>query len=283
MPAIIESRKLSFGYGQRTLFDSLSFAVESGDMVALLGANGVGKTTLLNMVAGLLRSVSGDVLVNGRLVTDWPRRDLSRFVALVPQQLDVPFSFRVEEIVSQGRAPHLGRFGTFSSHDHMVVRQAMEAVDATDLRDRVYSDLSGGEKQRVKIAIGLAQEPQVMLLDEPTQHLDIGRQIEVVRLLKKLNAGGITVLAAIHDLSIVRDNFARAIMLTNASCECGTTAEMLRPELLERAFGVDATTLPNYHHGQLPSVALEDEPSRDCRQATPRKKSGRHSYLPRGR
>src|SRR3954469_11819219 len=117
MPAIMEAQQLGFKYGQHTIFEQLDFHLQPGEMVALLGANGVGKTTLLNLFAGLLKPSAGRVLVNGREVGDWNRRELARFVALVPQQLDVPFSFRVEEIIAQGRVPYLGRFGMLSPTD----------------------------------------------------------------------------------------------------------------------------------------------------------------------
>ena len=263
MASIIQSNQLGFHYGRRHIFKDLSFAVEAGDMVALLGANGVGKTTLLNTVAGLLHADAGAITVDGTNVANWERRELSRFVALVPQTLEIPFSFRVDEVVAQGRVPYLGKFGAMSAHDRDVVEHAMEAVDVVSLRDRVYSELSGGERQRVKIAIGLAQQPRVMLLDEPTQHLDIGRQVEVVNLLKRLNQTGITIFAAIHDLSIVRDNFRRAVLLMNQSCVAGPTAEVMQPPILEEAFRVDAAVVRAYC--QPETSAAEVDPKRECR------------------
>ena len=273
MASIIHSNQLGFHYGRRSLFNGLSFSVESGGMVALLGANGIGKTTLLNIIAGLLKADSGSIMIDSRDTADWQRRELSRFVALVPQHLDVPFSFSVEEIVSQGRVPYLGRFGAMSTHDRDIVERSMAAVDVTDFCDRIYSELSGGERQRVKIAIGLAQEPRIMLLDEPTQHLDIGRQIEVLNLLKKLNQGGITIFAAIHDLSIVRDNFNQAILLMNQSCIAGSSAEIMQPALLEEAFGVEAAAVKSYCETgtSAPALAVPEE-QRDCRQPRPERR-----------
>jgi iron complex transport system ATP-binding protein len=123
----------------------------------------------------------------------------------------------------------------------------MEAVDITVLRHRVYSELSGGERQRVKIAIGLAQQPKLMLLDEPTQHLDVGRQIELIALLHRLNDRGITILAAVHDLTLVAENFSSVILLTpEPAWIAGAAAEVLRPDLLERAFSVGRSSLAQY-------------------------------------
>ncbi len=121
----------------------------------------------------------------------------------------------MEEIVAQGRVPYQPLFGaSTTADDHEAVESAMEAVDIVGLRHRVYSELSGGERQRVKIAIGLAQQPKLMLLDEPTQHLDVGRQIELIALLRQLNQRGITIIAAVHDLNLVAENFSSAILLT---------------------------------------------------------------------
>lgn len=245
MAAILEAQNIGFGYGERTIFENLSFAVEPGSMTALLGANGAGKTTLLNMAAALVHLREGRVLVHGRDVRDWGRRELSRFVALAPQHLEVPFQFQVEEIVAQGRMPYAGRFGGQSARDRQIVEESMRAVDVFGLRHRVYSELSGGEKQRVKIAIALAQQPKLMLLDEPTQHLDVGRQIEIVRLMRRLNESGITMLAAIHDLQLARQNFEHSILLTNGGCCAGATDKVMQPELLEEAFGVDRSGLEN--------------------------------------
>jgi len=263
MASIVQSNQLGFHYGRRPIFKDLSFGVESGEMVALLGANGVGKTTLLNVISGLLRADAGAITVDGTNVSEWERRELSRFVALVPQTLEIPFSFRVDEVVGQGRVPYLGKFGAMSAHDRDVVEHAMEAVDVTSLRDRVYTELSGGERQRVKIAIGLAQQPRVMLLDEPTQHLDIGRQIEVVNLLKRLNQSGITIFAAIHDLSIVRDNFRNAVLLMNQNCVAGRTEDVMKPSILEEAFRVDASAVRAFCEAELP--LMETESTRECR------------------
>ncbi len=173
--------------------------------------------------------------------------ELPRGVALVPQELEIPFNFRVEEIVAQGRVPYLPLFGAGTASDREAVESAMEAVDIVGLRHRQYSELSGGERQRVKIAIGLAQQPKLMLLDEPTQHLDVGRQIELIALLRRLNQRGITIVAAVHDLNLVAENFSSVILLTpEPSWIAGPTAEVLRPDLLGRAFCVSQSALAQY-------------------------------------
>jgi iron complex transport system ATP-binding protein len=247
MSAILEFRNVAFAHGARPIFDNLCISVEHGETVALVGPNGVGKTTLLRLAAGLLCPSSGEVLVRGQELERWSRRQLSCAVALVPQYLEVPFAFRVEEIVAQGRVPHLGFFGRLTKNDIEAVETAMDAVDLLGMRRRVFSELSGGERQRVKIAIGLAQQARLMLLDEPTQHLDLGRQIELMGLLRKLVQRGITIVAAMHDLALVREHCSSAILLTpQAPAMAGPVKELLRADLLERAFCVARPSLERY-------------------------------------
>lgn len=247
MAPILEFRHVGFAHGARTIFSDLCFSVHSGETVALMGPNGVGKTTLLKLAAALLRPSPGEVLVQGHELKQWGRRQLSCCVALVPQHLEVPFAFRVEEIVAQGRVPHLGLFGRLSGRDLDAVESAMEAVDILDMRHRIFAELSGGERQRVKIAIALAQQPRLMLLDEPTQHLDLGRQIEVMALLRRLVERGITIVAAIHDLALVRDNCSSGILLTpDSPAVAGPVADLLRADLLQRAFAVERPGLERY-------------------------------------
>jgi iron complex transport system ATP-binding protein len=244
---ILEFRDVSFRRGSRLLLDRLSFGIERHDMVALLGPNGVGKTTMLKLISRMLQPASGSILLEGKPLEEWSRRELPRRIALVPQELEIPFHFHVEEIVAQGRVPYLPLFGGQTARDREAVEEAMEAVDVAQFRHRIYSELSGGERQRVKIAIALAQEPKLMLLDEPTQHLDVGRQIELVDLLHKLNERGITLLAAIHDLGLVAENFSSVIMLTpEPSWIAGSAAEVLRPDVLQRAFCVSEAALAQY-------------------------------------
>jgi cobalamin transport system ATP-binding protein len=267
---VLEFRGVGFAHGgnsasgARRVFEDLCFSVQSGEVVALMGPNGIGKTTLLKLATGLLRPQSGEVLVQGRPLQQWPRRQLSCTVALVPQELEVPFAFRVEEIVAQGRVPHMGWFGGPGARDLEVVERALREVDLLPLRNRVFAQLSGGEQQRVKIAIALAQQPSLMLLDEPTQHLDLGRQIEVMGLLRKLVERGITIVAAMHDLALVREHCSSGILLFPASpALAGPLAELLRPDVLERAYRVDRSALDRYLRAEsLPPIPSESDGAR---------------------
>ncbi len=255
---LLEFRDVSFSRGSRLLLDRLSFTVEKQDMVGLLGPNGIGKTTLLRLAARLLTPGSGNILLQGKSLTEWSRRHLPRCIALVPQELEIPFNFCVKEIVAQGRAPYLPLFARNTHTDRRAIDAAMDAVDILPLRHRIYSELSGGERQRVKIAIGLAQQPQLMLLDEPTQHLDIGRQIELMSLLRDLNQQGLTILAAVHDLNLVAENFSSVILLTpEPSWITGPAADVMQPHLLERAFSVGQSELAQYFTAPAQSELVE--------------------------
>jgi iron complex transport system ATP-binding protein len=185
----------------------------------------------------MLACSSGEVTLEGRSISAFSRIELARKIALVPQQLDVPFEFTVEQIVAQGRTPYLSFFGGLRKHDRESIEHAIEQADIQSLRHRIFNELSGGERQRVKIALGLAQEPDLLLLDEPTQNLDIGRQVEVLALIRKLQRQGITILAAIHDLQLIRGTFSSVLLLSpDEGLRQGNPQEILQPKLLERAF-----------------------------------------------
>jgi iron complex transport system ATP-binding protein len=237
MTALLEVRGVGFGYGGREVTRDVSFRLPEGSCTALVGPNGVGKTTLLRLASGGLAPSVGEVLLDGVALNKMGRKDVAKKMALVPQRLEVPFRFTVEQIVEQGRTPYLGRLRGMMREDRLAVERAMEMTDTAQLRGRIFNELSGGERQRVKIALGLAQEPRLLLLDEPTQSLDIGRQVELIDLLHALRREGITILASIHDLHLVRGNFSRVLLLgpENRLIE-GTAEDVMTSEHLEWAF-----------------------------------------------
>jgi ABC-type cobalamin/Fe3+-siderophores transport system ATPase subunit len=237
MNSLLSFRDVSFGYGEFDVIRSASFALEAGSCTALIGPNGAGKTTILRLAAGTLRCHSGNVVLNGKALSTLAIRKVARTVALVPQQLDVPFQFTVREVVEQGRTPYLGFLRGPMSEDRIAVDRALDLADVTGLQQRIFNELSGGERQRVKIALGLAQEPRLLLLDEPTQNLDIGRQVELIDLLHFLRAEGITIFASIHDLQLVEGNFSSVLLLSpHMPLMTGTPEDILKPSILEKAF-----------------------------------------------
>lgn len=244
MKPILEFLSVCFSYGRASLFQHASLAVQRGERIALVGANGTGKTTLLKLAAGLLRPAGGTILLEGHDLRQTPRNEIAKEIAYVPQQLVVPFDFTVEEIVEQGRTPYLQMFSGLREHDQQAVEHAMQVTSVTHLRRRVFNQLSGGEQQRVKIAVALAQEPRLLLLDEPTQHLDIGRQAEILELILELNGRGVTIISALHDLYAVQSCFPSIILLhVDRHIAHGDTSLILNQGAVERAFDIKAKSV----------------------------------------
>jgi len=256
---LLQFADVSFSYEQRSVLEDVSFAVEPGECGALIGPNGIGKTTLLRLAAGVLACSHGTVSLTGRRLDTLRRGESARLIALVPQQFEVPFDFTVQQIVEQGRTPHLGLFAGFRRRDHQAVERALELADVSSLRHRIFNELSGGERQRVKIALGLAQEPRLLLLDEPTQNLDLGRQLELLDSIRALNDEGVTILAAMHDLQLIPGTFSSVLLLEpDAEVRKGSPPDILQPDILERAFDC-----PPRRHPKLVDenqVALEKIP-----------------------
>ena len=240
MRPLLAGSNLSFSYGPKRILADINFSTTKADTVALLGANGAGKTTLLKICAGLLSPDDGEIRFHDRPLADYTRRDVAQKIALVPQEVQVSFHFTVQQLVEQGRTPHLpSLFSGLRHSDRAIVKEAMDCADVGHLRNRSFNDLSGGERQRVKIALAIAQQPELLLLDEPTQHLDIGRQAEVFSVLRRLNKSGVTIVAAIHDLESARAQFASGILLQpHSSALCGPIASVLTPTSIREAFGV---------------------------------------------
>jgi iron complex transport system ATP-binding protein len=237
MSCLLRLSGVRFDYQGQSVLRQASFDLEEGSCSALIGTNGVGKTTLLRIAAGVLRPVSGNVVLRGRPMEAIPLREVARTIALVPQQLELPFDFTVQQVVEQGRTPYIGRLRGPGRSDRIAVDRALDLADVSSLRQRIFNELSGGERQRVKIALGLAQEPRLLLLDEPTQNLDIGRQVELIDLVHFLQAEGITILASMHDLHLVDKNFSTVLLLSpGQALAIGTPEQMLKPSILERAF-----------------------------------------------
>lgn len=237
---LLEVNGVTFGYEQQPLLYDVHVRVRKGEMVGLLGPNGSGKTTLLRLVSGVLRPQLGNILLNGRDLRDWGRRGVAQRIAVVPQELHVPFAFTVEQMVNLGRTPFANLFGSRSGNDVSIIQDAMHAADIAPLAGRIFNELSGGERQRVMVAMALAQQPALLLLDEPTSHLDIKYQIDILELVQRLNRErGVTVIAAMHDLNLAARYFPRLLLFQRGVVADAGPAEVLEPHLLKRVYGVD--------------------------------------------
>lgn len=238
--SLLDIQGITFGYHRQPLLYDVHLQVRAGEMVGLLGPNGSGKTTLLRLISGVLRSQQGAVMLDGRDARSWGRREMARRVAVVPQEMHVPFAFTVEELVSLGRTPYASLLGSPTKEDQHIVQAALQSADIESLAGRMFNELSGGERQRVMVAMALAQRPALLLLDEPTSHLDIKYQIELLELVQRLNREtGVTVIAAMHDLNLAARYFPRLVLFQRGIVADATPAEVLEPHLLQRVYGIN--------------------------------------------
>jgi iron complex transport system ATP-binding protein len=216
-PALVATG-VSFAYGSRAVLRDVSLDVARGSMLALAGPNGSGKSTLLGLLAGTRRPANGAVTLDGRRVAEYDRRALARLVAVVPQDTSVTFPYTVAEMVLMGRAPHRPPLGLEGAHDVAIAERVMAETGILDLAGRRITELSGGERQRVIVARALAQEPAILLLDEPTTHLDIRHAIEILDLVAAVNrTRGVTVVAVLHDLTSAALYFDRIVFLRDGA------------------------------------------------------------------
>jgi len=226
--------------GSRAVLAGVNLSVAPGEVVGLLGRNGAGKTTLLRVACGALAPDAGRVLLEGRALASTSRRERARSVALVPQDTQVPFPFSVAEVVLMGRTPHLGWLGFEGAHDLDVARAAMERMGIGALADRSVLTLSGGERQLAIVARALAQQPRLLLLDEPTAFLDLRHRLEVLTVVRELAAAGASALVVSHDLGVAARFCDRLVLLGDGRIlASGPPREVLTPDLLRAAFGIE--------------------------------------------
>jgi iron complex transport system ATP-binding protein len=235
---LLEARGLVAGYAGRTVLDGIDFALAEGERVVLLGPNGSGKSTLLKAFSKGLAPQAGEVLLLGDPVARMSHAEIARRMAFVPQEESARFPFRVREVVTMGRlARSNGLLDT--PDDRAAAARAMERADCAHLAERPYTELSGGERQRVLIARALAQETRVILLDEPTSHLDPAHQVAVAELIGSLANEGVATVAAVHDLNLASRMAARAVLLHEGRIGIDAPVEeVLRSSTLDEVYGV---------------------------------------------
>ena len=258
---LVEVDGLSFGFGGRPVLRGVSLAVRPGEFVGLLGANGSGKSTLLRLIGGALRPGTGEARLDGTPTRAMPRRAVAQRVTMVAQSPVLPEGFTVAEYVLLGRTPWLRPLQAEGPADYAAVRRALVAAGCLDLAARQLGELSGGERQRATLARALAQEPELLLLDEPTAHLDPGYGQELLATLLRLNRGeGLTVLAVLHDLNLAAAACPRLVLLHDGRLVAdGAPREVVTPANLELAYGYRAQVIPHPQTG-LP-VVLPDYPA----------------------
>jgi iron complex transport system ATP-binding protein len=266
--SVIDVEGLSFRYrfdqsGLPWTLDAVSFAVSSGEVLGIVGPNGSGKSSLLKLLAGILRPNHGKIQIAGLPISQLEPLVLARLVALVPQEFAQVFPFTVAETVLMGRFPHRREswwgmgIGDESEHDLRQAHQAMVETDVVTLAGRLVSDLSGGERQRVMIARALAQEPSILLLDEPMTFLDINHQIEICALISRLQRERqLTVVLVSHDLNVASQSCDRVMMLKDGRIvQIGSPMETITPESLRAVYGCDVVVDAHPYSGR-PRVTM---------------------------
>lgn len=228
-------------YGSIQALEDISFEVNEGDFFGIIGPNGSGKTTLLRCITKVLRPKVGAVLLDENSVSDMDREKIAKNIGVVPQNSPLTFPFTVLDIVLMGRTPHFGRFARETKKDLKIAKKAMKLTNVAHFADRTINELSGGESQRVIIAKALTQEPKVLLLDEPTLHLDINHQLEILKLIRGLNEREkLTVIAVFHDLNLAA-RFCDKLLLLNSGKihSIGSVEDVLTPKNIKIVYQVD--------------------------------------------
>ncbi|MEM9804863.1 MAG: ABC transporter ATP-binding protein [Cyanobacteria bacterium P01_D01_bin.56] len=243
---VLETQNLQGGYGEKTIVEQVTLAVNQGEWLSILGANGSGKSTLLRLMGRILAPQKGIVSLAGRDIQQLSPTAVARKLALLPQQQVLPPGLSVYQLVSLGRSPHQPWWQwDLTSDDHQQIEQALDWTDMSSFRHEPVSDLSGGQRQRAFLALALAQQPQVLLLDEPTTYLDIHYQLQLLELLKQLNREqNLAIITVLHDINLAARYSQRlAFMRQGQLCAIGSVAHTLTCEVINQVFDVEVAIL----------------------------------------
>lgn len=233
----METCHVQGGYGKKTMLQNIDLQIHAGEFVGIIGPNASGKSTLLRLLSHVLPPQKGDIFLEGVNLRNIPLQTFSQHVAFVMQENPAAFAITVEEMVLFGRIPHQSRMQLENQKDRNKVEWAMRITDVAHLRSCFFNELSGGERQRVILAKALAQEPRLLFLDEPTSHLDIGRQVHILNQLKNLNAEGLTILIVLHDLNLASEYCDRLILLHQGQIVMDALPEqVLQEQVLEKVY-----------------------------------------------
>jgi len=242
----IDVEGLGLRYGRTDVLSDIDMHIEAGERLCLVGPNGAGKSSLLRCLTGLAKPTSGSIRLDGQPLGQIERAAIARIISVVPGQVDLPFSMRVEEVVRLGRLPHENPFSGATDQDRLAVDAAIERVGIQKLRGRDVQQLSMGERQLVLVAMAVAQGGRLIVLDEPTVHLDLRHQVEVLTLLMRLTEAGLTVLAVLHDLSLASHFFARLVLLDEGRMLAdGAPGQVLSAERIRDVYRVDPRFVPS--------------------------------------
>ncbi|WP_166237759.1 ABC transporter ATP-binding protein [Paenibacillus turpanensis] len=245
------TKQLDISYGDRLIVEDLNFSIPTGKITALVGSNGSGKSTILKTLARILKPAGGNVFLDGKCIHKQSTKEVAKQLAILPQNPTAPDGLTVSELIGYGRFPHQKGFGSLSKEDKDVIQWAIEVTGMTDFCDRPVDQLSGGQRQRAWIAMALAQQTDILFLDEPTTYLDMAHQLEVLKLLEKLNAEeGRTIIMVVHDLNHAT-RFAQHMVAIKSGrvISEGEPAEVVTEDVLREVFGIEADIIPDPRTG----------------------------------
>lgn len=236
----LEVKEISAGYASRKILNNVSFHLDSGEILCLLGPNGVGKTTLFKSILGFVKTFSGEILVDNKSIHSLSRKEFASIIGYVPQQHEPPFPFKVLDVVILGRLPHMGAFSTPQKSDILIAEQALETIGISHLKDKDYTEISGGERQMVLIARAIAQQPKFLIMDEPTANLDYGNQVKILEEIKKLSQKGMGIILTTHSPEhAFLCSTKVALLCRNNDLEIGLADEIITQLKMNKAYGIN--------------------------------------------
>jgi|TARA_B110000240_G_C13443962_1_gene429466 ABC-type cobalamin/Fe3+-siderophores transport system ATPase subunit len=238
----LAARNITLGYKSKYIIESTNIKINTGEITTLIGGNGSGKSTLLKALSGILMPIEGDIYLDNKPLNKWPAKQLAQNLSLLPQHPIAPENITVEQLVSHGRYPYQGLLAPVSKEDKEAIKWAIDATNLSALKNRDFNSLSGGERQRGWIALALAQKAKYLLLDEPTTYLDIGHQLEVLDLLRKLNQDiGLTLIMVLHDVNQASQYSDRLLAMKNGKIIADDKPiKVLTTELLHSLFAIES-------------------------------------------
>lgn len=256
---VLEANRIMYSYSRKPVVNDVSLEVKKGEFLSIIGPNGSGKSTLLKTLSHIYIPDSGEIILMGKSLDTYKRKEIAQRIAMVPQDTSLDFEFSVEEVVLMGRHPFLGRFSREDSNDLDLAYEAMERTNTLHIKDRLITEISGGERQRVFIAKSLAQSTSIMLLDEPTSHLDINHQIEILELLKRLNSEKeLAIVLVIHDINLASRYSDRILLMKDGKIVSqGRPEAVITPENIENTYGMRVAVETNRYTGNVTVTPIE--------------------------
>jgi iron complex transport system ATP-binding protein len=244
---MIEMKKIKAGYSAEPVLREITGEINEADFCMIIGPNGAGKSTLLKTILGFLPLMDGDISIRGRSLQLWQNKELAKLISYIPQELTMQFDYPIYEMVLMGRFPYLGYWQTYSAKDREYCEQALYKMDLNQMKDKMYSQLSGGEKQRVAVARALAQQAQVLLMDEAFSHLDLNHQMELMKILKQINKEEKkTVVVVSHNVNLAAEYSQRVIMIKNGNILAdGSPEEVITAENLSKLYNAKMQIVKN--------------------------------------